>query len=388
MTDDLRLDEPGDDLPGRGSGAADPTAALLRGVLHRQADAVTPSPDGYARIRAEIERRQPRRGRWGARGFAPALAAAAALVVVAAAGTAVVRSVVPRPDAPPAGVTLRTPDDDVRATPGAALPVYVAGEQNGRLVLFREFRQPAPPGDAAAQVEAAVRLALTARPADADHVRLFAPAERLTVQATVTDQLVTVDISPAPRPAGGAVGRDGATAAVQQLVWTATAAAAVSTTPGSPSPSVTRSASVAAQPVRSVRITLDGAGGGSLFGLVSLDRAFDRQFGGDPRAPVWVIDPAEGGQVGRGPLVASGDAVAGDDSAVRVRLLRDGREVAEQDVPLTPQAGATGPVRRGQRGAWRAPGWDVRAPGRYRIEASATDAEARTWTDTKTFTVG
>ncbi len=378
MSDDLRLDQGPDDLPDH----RDPTAALLSGVLHRQADAVSPSPDGYPRIRAEIARRQSRRPALRrARMLTPLLAAAAALVVVAAAGTAVVRTATQHTDdagAAGAGgtVALRTlEENDVAATPDAALPVYVAARQNGRIVLFREFRRQTVRGDAATQVEAAVRLALTSTPRDTDYVRLFAPGEAPRVRATVSDQLVTVDVTPAPRAAPGSPDQDEATAAVQQLVWTATAAAAVATTPA---PSA---------PARSVRLTLDGRAGQALFGLVPLDRAFDRQFGGDPRARAWVSDPAEGSELATGAVEATGDAVAGDEATVHVTLVHDGRTVREQDVPLTPLTGAGGPVRQGQRGTWRA-GLDASAPGTYRLEVSTTDDEGRRWSDTKTFTAG
>jgi hypothetical protein len=299
--------------------------------------------------------------------------------VVAGAGTVAVRSA-QREFAPPAGsIELRTLDaDDVARTPSAALPVYVAARQNGRPVLYREFRRVTTRPDAAAKVEAAVRLALTATPEDADYEQLFDPAQGTAVTASVSDDVVTLDISPAPRPARPGVTRAEATAAVQQLVWTATAAAAVATTPGGAAP---------ARASRTVRILLDGRPGQALFGLVPLDRAIDRAYGGDPRAKAWVIEPAEGSEVAAGPLAASGDAAAGADGTVRVTLTRNGRTVAEQDAPLVPLEGAPGPVRAGQRGAWQVSGWSVTTPGSYRLTVLAVDADGTRWLDTKTFRV-
>jgi hypothetical protein len=378
VTDDLRLDEPPDDLPDD----RDPTAALLAAVLHREADAVDPSPDGYARIRAEIARRQPpRRHLPRGRSLAPLLAAAAALVVIAAAGTAVVRSATQHPDGATAGggIVLHTLEqNDVAAAPDATLPVYVAARQNGRIVLFREFRRQSVRGDAATQVETAVRLALATPPRDGDYVRLFATPLAPTVRAAVTDRLVTVDITPAPQPAAGSATQEEATAAVQQLVWTATAAAAVATRPSG----------TQAAPVRSVRLTLGGRPSQALFGLVPLGRALDRQFGGDPRAPAWVIDPAEGTALPAGALAAAGDAVADEEAKVHLTLVRDGTTVSEQDVPLTPADDTPGPVRPGQRGTWRVAGLDGSVPGTYRLEVSTTDEDGRRWSDTKTFTTG
>jgi hypothetical protein len=306
------------------------------------------------------------------------LAAAAALVVVASAGTAAVRWGQREQPAPPAGSVALRPLDagDALQTPTAALPVYVAARENGRFVLYREFRRETTRADAAAKVEAAVGLALTTKPQDADYEQLFATGPRPVVRATVSDDVVTLDISPAPRAARPGVTRDEAVAAAQQLVWTATAA--VATAPGGAAP---------ARPTRAVRILLDGRPGQSLFGLVPLDRALDRTFGGDPRARAWVIEPAEDGQVAAGPLAASGDAAAGADGAVRVTLTRDDKVLAEQDVPLTPLDGAPGPVRPGQRGAWQVSGWTAPTPGPYELTVTVVDPDGTRWTDTKTFSV-
>ncbi len=372
MNGDLRLPEqagPPDD---------DATAALLRGVLQRQAGAVEPG-DGWARIQAELAHRPAPRRSFLPPTLGPVMAAAAALVVVASAGTvAVLWGQREQPATTAGSVTLRPLDaNDALHTPSAALPVYVAARQNGRVVLYREFRRLATRGDAAAKVEAAVGLALTTKPQDADYEQLFAPDPRPAVSATVTADVVTLDISPAPRPARPGVTRDEATAAVQQLVWTATAAAAVAV-PGGAAP---------ARPTRAVRILLDGWPAQSLFGLVPLDRAIDRTFEGDPRARAWVIEPAEDGVVAAGPLSASGDAAAGADGAVRVTLTRGGRVVAEQEVPLAPLEGGPGPVRAGQRGAWRVSGWATPTPGRYELTVTVVDADGTRWTDTKRFTV-
>ncbi len=371
MTRDLRV-------PEQAEPPDDATAALLRGVLHRQADAVEPG-DGWSRIQAELARQPARRRPSGLRGFGPVLAAAAALVVVAGAGTVAVRSALREPVPPAGSLALRTSAaEDVLQTPSAALPVYVAARQHGRIVLYREFRRVTTRPDATAKVEAAVGLALTATPQDGDHEQLFAPAQGTKVGVRVSDEVVTLDISPAPRPARGGVTRAEATAAVQQLVWTATAAAAVATTPGGAAP---------AGPSRTVRILLDGRPGQALFGLVPLDRAFDRGYGDDPRAKAWVTEPAEGDRVAAGPLTASGDAAAGADATVHVTLTRGGRRVAEQDVPLEPLAGATGPVGPGQRGVWRISGWSATVPGSYRLAVTVVDADGTRWSDTTTFTV-
>ncbi|HYY09539.1 MAG TPA: hypothetical protein VE781_01300, partial [Kineosporiaceae bacterium] len=151
-------------------------------------------------------------------------------------------------------------------------------------------------------------------------------------------------------------------------------------------PAGATAATPATQTPRLVRLTLDGRAG-ALFGLVPLDHDVDRQFAGDPRARVWVIDPSDGEARRPGPLTASGDGVAGRDATVRVRLVRAGRTVAEQVVPLVPAPGSAGPLRPGQRGTWRVTGWDAATPGAYRLEVSAPDDGGIPWTDNAEFTV-
>jgi hypothetical protein len=389
VNDDLPMDGLGelpDDLPDPN----DPTAVLLRTVLHREADAVEPSPDGYARIRAEIERRAPGRTvrtARTARRLTPLLAAAAALVVVATAGTVAVRSLRQQSQAHPAsrGVTVRTVDNDVRETPASALPVYVAARQNKRVVLFREFRRSTVHG-VEAKVEQAVTIALTGSPLDPDHTQLFARDPSLRVRAHVTDTSIVLALSRAPRPADPPTPAD-AEAAVQQLVWTATAAAAV--------------AAPAVQQPRSVTITVDGAPP-ALFGLARLDRTLTRTVDPDPRAPVW-IDLSEGQVLGRGILRAGGDGTDLGGSTIRVVLRNDaGVTIRDEVVPLQrtdPQGTPLGPVAKGQRGQWSISGWPIPRPGTYTlfvctpadvpralIQDPAT-LPAGTWWDSRTFVV-
>jgi hypothetical protein len=369
--DELHLDGPGDD---------DPTGALLREVLHRQADAVRPGSDGLARIQAEIARQQPRlapagRARWSApraghwRRGVPLLAAAAALVVVAAGGTAAVRGLSHRQEATAAGqgdVILRyAAQSDVQDTPASSLPVYVTARQRGRVVLFREFRSVKGLDGVNAKVGEAVRLALTQRPQDADYVQLFAAAPAPRVQAVVTASTITLDISPAPLAGASAVTPEEAKAAADQIVWTATAAAATAT----------QAAGASAQPApaggRGVHITLGGREGQSLFGLVPLSPDLKRETGAqDPRAGVWIIDVAEGSRRRAGPLDAAGEAVAMDGEQVLVVLRRDGRIVRSEFVPLTASeaSGGSQPPRPGQRGSWHITAWDTTSPGTYTLE--------------------
>jgi hypothetical protein len=385
VNDDLSMDglDELDELPGDG----DPTAALLRTVLHREADAVTPSPDGYARIRAEIERNRPSRAARAGRRLAPLLAAAAAVAVVATAGTVAVRSITHQSQGASAGGagTLRTVDSDVRQTPASALPVYVAARQHERAVLFREFRRSTVRG-VDAKVEQAVTFGLTRPPLNPEYHPVVALDPAIRVHAHVTDTSITLDLSRAPRLADAPTPQDGA-AAVQQLVWTATAAAAV--------------AAPASQQPRTVTITVNGSSP-ALFGLGRLDRALTRAGNPDPRAPVWIADLAEGQVLRPGRLKVTGDGTNLGQSQVRV-VLRYNGDVTVRDVivPLQrtdPQGTPIGPVAKGQRGQWSIAGWPVTRPGTYTLvvsgptaaEPNPTDLTAfpdDTWWDSRTFVV-
>ncbi len=408
----LWLDGPPDD---------DPTAALLRDVLHRQADAVRPSPDGLRRIRAEIAR-DPRRVLpvRGRRHLTPLVAAAAAAVVVAAGATFTVRAVTHRGPSTVSVATIAQMVDrhEVEEAPAASLPVYVAARENGKVVLFREFRQVGGAGGVDDRVAQAVELALTGRPLDPDYTQLFAATPVPNVTAKVTAGRIDLDISPAPRASSITPTWEEARVAVQQLLWTATATATVaarSAPPGSPAV-----AGTVPPGGRRVRITLDGRSDVPFFGRYSLDRDLRREVDPslDPRAKAWIIDPAENAPL-HGRLDAAGDAVAIGEASVFVRLSRDGVVVRQEVVPLVASeaSGGSRPPLAGQRGTWRIDGWDVSAPGRYELAvyaptvdappadpggtspdpgavtgagpgtAPATDAADAVWWDTRSFTV-
>jgi hypothetical protein len=371
-----------DPFPLEGPRDEDPTATLLREVLHRQADAVRPSPDGLGRIQEKIAQ-QPRRvlplrRRW----YGTPLIAVAAAVVVVAGVTAGVRAVVRhRADvaalAVAAQVERQVAKGEIQAAPAASLPVYVAARQNGRAVLFREFRKASTHG-VDAQVAEAVRDAVVEPPEDPDYTQLFSRGGQPKVTAHVTWQRIDLDISPAPLARSDDITHDDANVALQQLVWTATATAAVAAQGAPPGSAV--NARAVPPGGRSVHITLDHRPDARLFGIVPLDSDVKRtpDKGDDPRAKVWIIDPREKSQQVRGSLNADGDAVALGQASVLVVLARDGVVVGAELVPLTqsePSGGARPPLP-GQRGEWRISGWDISQPGRYDLLVSAPAASA------------
>jgi hypothetical protein len=352
MRDEFRLDAVPDD---------DPTATMLRTVLHREADAVQPSLDGLSRIRAEIARQAPGPGTRLLRRSAPLLAAAAVVLVLAGAGGLVVRWRGQTRDGAPvaSGALVATMDqNEARSTPAATVPVYVTGRQGGRTVLFREFRATTA-DDEEHMVADAVRLAVTTKPLDPRYTTLFAAAGDTTVTAHVTGAQIKVDISPAPQPAPG-VSKADAVIAAQQIVWTATAAASVAESGAGPTRG--RDAGYKQPGLRPVSVTLEGRRGATLFGMSQLDRdpnpgmvryAYLKGYQ-DPRADVWIGDVTHGQHFDRGHQQITGDAVSRADGVVHLVLYRNSRRIFATQLGLgtSEESGFTAAPKPGERGHW------------------------------------
>ena len=170
------------------------------------------------------------------------------------------------------------------ATP-ANLAVYYVGvervlrESDGapidRLKLYREFhRLAAGDGGARARTIAAVADMLTAGSArDPDYRTAWPPSARVR-DVRVGDGMVTVDIGGASR---NSVDSEAAHQAVQQLIWTATAAS------GQPG----------------LRLFIDGQSVNELWGHVAVGGTLRRAAQEDVQAHVWLIDPQHGATLGR-----------------------------------------------------------------------------------------
>jgi hypothetical protein len=229
--------------------------ALLRQALSSYASTVQPTGDGLAKIRARTARRRLRA--W----LVPAIAGLAAVSVVAAVlwGAGVFAAPkadrepasTPSPTAAPTGTPTASASEPspsgtttVSAGPTLSLPVYYVGiervgEGEGRLrrVLFREYH-PLPTGaDRASWVVSAVGAMLDGAPADPDYAYGLWPRSVRVVDAAVDEagKSVTVDLSgvgdlASAGPPDGVSAADAATSALQQLVYTATAAAAADQT--------------------------------------------------------------------------------------------------------------------------------------------------------------
>ncbi len=378
---------------------SDPVAAALRQALQAEALQVQPSPDGLLHIREAIGAGVSggdRRVVWLAGGgpgrrWAPVLAAAAVLVAATAAGLVALggpddadHTAQPGPAAPTAVASTTGPSPERTATysphptqsatqqpapvsptdaaSGPGLPVYYPGVQGTRIALFREFHATTL-SEPAARLQEAVTQALTRRPTDPDYSLPWAPGSAATT--SWTPELITVDLNAAA--AGTGLGSETATVAVQQLVFTATAAV------GSTAP---------------VAITVQGKAV-DLFGVLSGAQPFTRGTGADdPRAAVWISSLGQGQSVPRGSLHVSGDGVNVFENTLSWTLTRDGVQVGTG--PLMPTALGGGVLDTGQRGVW-ALDFSVTQPGSYELSVEVPDASngegSVVWKDTKGFVV-
>ncbi|NOJ61729.1 GerMN domain-containing protein [Arthrobacter sp. 260] len=184
------------------------------------------------------------------------------------------------------------------ATGGNLLPVYWMGDNNGSILLYREFLKGEQGGD---PIAAAVQAMTTSAPLDPDYFGPWSPAG--TVSASISPgNIITVDMS---RDAFGTrIDEGSAYRAVQQLVYTATAAAASSGLVSGGDPS-------------SVVILVDGETGFNAFGHIELGGQMQRDTA--LMAPIWVIEPQHGEVRDQPEITVSGSGVS-DDAVLYWRI--------------------------------------------------------------------
>ncbi|MCI2240099.1 GerMN domain-containing protein [Paenibacillus sp. TRM 82003] len=359
----------------------DPTARALRDALAARADAVQPTE------RLQEIRMSTNASRRSTRAWA-AVATAAAVVVVGGSafaltrGDGAVRTVAsastgttqqgttsPSPaqdattGAPAEGTTGATTPPEAASTsdPGtpaagtgqalpagsATVPVYWLG--GDPQLLFREY---VPAGDAADDATNALRAVLGGQPSDPDYASPWGPDASATVTAG-EDRLV-VDIA-ASAASGDAKAGD-VTAAVQQLVYTVTAAA------GEDVP---------------VEIRVDGRSEPLVFGY-ALPETVSRAPQADVQAPAWItsVDTGTPGQV----------VVEGVGSAFEGTLLYTVTDASGAEV-------TRGPAQAGANGTFAEFSVTIPLPaGEYTVlverpDESGGEAGAQPAGDTKSFTV-
>lgn len=169
------------------------------------------------------------------------------------------------------------------------LPVYWLGHSNDDVFLYREFFPAQPTDD---PLVTALRTMMGSKPHDPDYFSLWNNPSRLGASISAKN-IITIDISAdafAKKADQGMAERS-----VSQLIYTATAAAAMAGL-------VDTDSSI------QVSVLVDGHTGYRAFGQVLLDRPLTRK--AKFLAPVWIIDPADGATHKSLPLKVSGQGVS------------------------------------------------------------------------------
>ncbi|MDJ0357494.1 Gmad2 immunoglobulin-like domain-containing protein [Paenarthrobacter sp. PH39-S1] len=174
------------------------------------------------------------------------------------------------------------------------LPVYWLGHSGAGIYLYREFLTMTGDGD---PIEAALLTMTSEKPLDGDYFTPWKKPARLGA-AISAKNIITVDISSDAFSTN--VDEGIARRALAQLVYTATAAAA------------NAGLIVANQPVH-VSLLVDGHTDYLAFGKIKLDQPLVRDSGFV--APVWVIDPQEGTDLGA-PFKVSGQGISASGTLV------------------------------------------------------------------------
>lgn len=256
---------------------------------------------------------------------------------------------------------------DASATPpstvvfAGALPVYYAvPSDSGVPKLVREWHHVETDDD---PITAAVSQMFTEAPVDPDYVSLWAPTEVTSVE--VTDEAIVIDLATVPSVDVPEGGQPAVEAAVQQLAYTATAAAA------------RQSATDGSLPVR---VLVDGERPDDLHD-VGLAADVGRASQVEIRQLVQINDPTEGAEV------TSPVAVTGEAAAFEAALLWEVRDTSSDEVV------ASGPAQAEVCCEFSEFGFSVELePGEYTLSVSDTDpsggAEGKAPdVDTKTFQV-
>lgn len=193
---------------------------------------------------------------------------------------------------PPAGGS--TPTSTVSSAPlettqsSAKIPVYWLGHSNNDVFLYREFLAVNGNGD---PIQAALMAMTSQKPLDGDYFTPWKKPSKLGASISAKN-VITVDIS--SDAFSDNVDAGIAQRAIQQLVYTATAAAANAGL-------IDDNSSI------QVVILVDGHTDYEAFGKVALNGPLVRE--GTFLAPVWVIDPQDGSRL-NAPVKVNGRGVS------------------------------------------------------------------------------
>jgi hypothetical protein len=240
----------------------------------------------------------------------------------------------------------------------ASIPVYYVAESQRSFKLYREFRRVPDRGGA---VTSAVSAMTSLAPLDPDYMTPWRPATRITVSQKGGN--LAVDLS-ADAFSNSNVGSGLAAAAIQELVYTATAAAAQA---GSPASTVT--------------ITKDGRAA-DVWGVLRIGEPTRRAAPLDVQAQVWVTAPQEGDVRKAGVVRFAGYGTSFEATFGWVVRTRGGRTVARGSAMGGTGTGGFGPFTFST----------TLKPGTYIVVVATDDPSGGASgngpaTDDKTFTV-
>jgi len=162
------------------------------------------------------------------------------------------------------------------------IPVYWIADSRRSFSLYREFREVP---DTGGPIASAVSAMTSLKPLDPDYMTPWRPPSRVT--ASQSGKVITVDLSK-DAFANTQLGSELASRALQQLVYTATAAA-----------------QQAGDPASTVKVTVDG-GAYDAWGVIRLGEAMQRAPMSEVQAHVWVTSPQEGEDLPAGTVTFKG----------------------------------------------------------------------------------
>ncbi|WP_052274311.1 GerMN domain-containing protein [Arthrobacter sp. L77] len=253
------------------------------------------------------------------------------------------------------------PSDDARPL----VPVYWLGGDDGDERLFREYLAT-PEESAGDPIADAVRLMTSGRPLDPDYHSSWRAASGISSSVS-TKNVITLDIS--SDAFAQRLDEEQARLALQQLVYTATAAAS-------------DAGLIAGGEASSVVVLVDGAADRRAFGSVDLGGEWTRDAA--TLAPLWIIDPQEGTRTDPGSLTVHGIGPASEEElAWRIDRSIDGS--AEGGTELYRDGSVAIARQDGAPGAYSFP--VTLPPGRYEITVSVPSDDGDS-ADSKTVVVG
>lgn len=288
-------------------------------------------------------------------------------------GTGLLQNVVPTTDLPTppsssAGLTATSSEDDGAATaseaPRPLLPVYWLGNVNGGDRLFREFLET-PEASSGDPIADAVLKMTSREPLDPDYRSPWRPASSVSSSIS-TRNVITIDLS--SDALSEQLDEEEAELALQQLVYTATAAAA-------------NGGLVTGGESSSVVVLVDGRSGYRAFGAVDLRGELTRD--NSVLAPVWIIDPQEGVEANADGLTVHGVGPT-DQREVSWRVER--ASAGANTVDTAPVDEGTADISSADDDAGAYSFTVALPPGRYEITVSAPTTEGEA-ADSKTVQV-